>query len=444
MVGQEFLGYSLAPHLYPGSALALRSLRSALTGFEDKALLLSEAWMLDQVPEERMRYLAMSRAGRLAVERDYVSLDPKAPIYFREGNRELARRAAAAFEGIVSYEDASAEMPWSADHAARAGLCLEACYRADLIARRLARSDEYCEEILRDVLPALSPAGLGGTGRPETERRALAVLGDLLEDFERDFGRDMWPGRFERPRGKKLPRKVPAKTLEGGGLAVQWSRGKGLSWTPPGLRTSPGLLTLEVQGEAAMAQEGKEIWQCDHAFRPSHPPRPRLFAVAHMKPVLHVEKEEGSWLSFERELKLPVDPGPEDCRLVPVRWGLDLFVPSGESRLDVSLQLGGLPVGQRLRLWVPVPFHPRPTRWFAMRADGGLEDAESDGPFGSRAVQDAVTLHHKEGALRVDGPGLREVELLAYKNEHVLAITLIRSRLSDPGSFRREFQLSWT
>ncbi len=443
MDAQEFLGYCLAPHLYPGSALALRSLRRVLPQFEGKALLLSEAWMLFYLPEEGMRFRQMSREGRLAVQGVYVGLDPKAPLYFHEGNRELARQVGADFDGILFYEDASAEMPWNKGLVDRAGLCLEACYRADLLAGCLARQGEYCEEVLRDVLLALSPAGIGGTGRPQTERRALSTLGDLLQDHELGSEEPIWPGRFALPRGKPLPRKVPAKTLEGGGLTVRWSRGKGLSWTGPGLRSSPELLTLEVQGEAEALQRGKEIWESDHAFRPSHPARPRLYEVAHMKPRLHVVKPEGNYLSFERDFKLPLLPGDVDCRLVPVRWTMDLFVHAEEPTLDLSLCLEGLPVGQRVRLRVPVPFHPRPTRFASIQRDGSLMDSEREGPFGLQAVQGCVRLHHKEGSLHVEGPGLREIELLSYKNEHVLAITLVRSRAQDPASLRREFRLAW-
>ena len=448
MAAREFLGYSLAPHLYPGSALALRSLREALPDFEGKGLVLSEAWMLFCLPEERVRLLEMSRDGRLAVERDYVSVDPKAPLYFREGNRELARQAAAPFDGIHCYEDASAAMPWSEAFADRAGLCLEACYRADLLAWCLARCEGYSEEVLRDVLMALSPAGIGGTGRPETERRALAVLGDLLEDYERSEGAELWAGRFVLPPAKPLPRKVPAKTLEGGRLSVMWSRGKGLSWTPPGLRSSPGLFTLEVQGETISPQQGKEIWERDHAFTAAHPERPRLFEVAHMKPVLHAVKPEGSYLSFERELKLPSRPDGQDCRLVPVNWHLDLLVHADEPTVDLRMTLEGLPPGQRVRLRVPVPFHPRPTGFDRMQRDGGLLETQLEGPFGLQAIQGGVRLHRQEAGetpsdLYVEGPGMREIELLSFKNEHVLAITLTRSRRQDPPLLRREFRLSW-
>jgi len=131
-----------------------------------------------------------------------------------------------------------------------------------------------------------------------------------------------------------------------------------------------------------------------------------------------------------------------------VRWTLDLLVHADEPTLDVNLTLTGVPVGQRVRLRVPVPFHPRPTCLHRIERDGSVRETEIEGPFGLEAIQGPVRLCRRERVqedfcLSVQGPGMREIELLPHKNEHSLAITLLRSRDQDPAVIRREYRLSW-
>jgi hypothetical protein len=57
----------------------------------------------------------------------------------------------------------------------------------------------------------------------------------------------------------------------------------------------------------------------------------------------------------------------------------------------------------------------------------------------------SVTLHGEVCDLQLGGPGLREVEILPRRNDHVCAVTLLRAPRGEPAPDRvvRELRLAF-
>ncbi|MEZ5990622.1 MAG: hypothetical protein R3F30_16210 [Planctomycetota bacterium] len=425
---------TLPQGLYPGSAAARRALHAATADLgADARLRLGEAWMLEALLEQDH-----GRGPRCDAVPRYVRLDAFAPLAFDDCDLALGGRLVETLCG------ARAERP---EHRLatgereptlpRAGLCLEQRRLAARLAATLGPrlvEDAGVRAVLPDLLPALSPAGLGGLGSPETERRALAVLRDAAASL--GVGDDDVP-LFEG--GRALPRRVPRQELRAADLVLGWARSRGLSWAPGGLRPCLGLGNLEVQGDLSAGGDAEAL-----AFAPGHPPRPRVYEAAHMQPVRLVDDGDRVGLELERLLEIPSDPEAAGGRKRAARWRLAVCASKARRELRLRVELDGLPAGMRYRLRVPLPFWPRPTRLARVLDDGRREPAELEGPFGLEAVDGPLECATRGLAVRVDGAGVHEVELCEVANDCVLAITLLRRRDWDPDRIARELTVSWS
>ncbi|MFQ5503713.1 MAG: hypothetical protein ACE5F1_02820 [Planctomycetota bacterium] len=417
---------TLPLELLPRSPLAIAHVVAEISRRAPEQILhLEEAWMLEALSPERARDLAGT--GLLEIGREYVRLDSYCPGEFRPVNRSLARTLENSLPGCECVASPAPADEVLESHSERAGLCLN--HRDGLA--RLARAPGFAggsPELLKALMPALTPAGIGGFG----DRGARALSMELIRSACRVAGAET--PREDAPRGaKRFGKRVQSQLIETRDLELRWSRSRGLSWRPPGLRETFRLLSLEIQTRNPSSDKAA------FGFQPGHPGSPRLFEVAHMQPVLRASDAERELLRLQRELKTPSDE-PQG-RLCRVAWELDVSVSLEVPRLRIAISLSGLPPGQRCRLRVPVPFHPRPARLPVVEPDGSIGETEKEGAFPALPVRGPVTLSREGTALRVEGPGLAEVEVLAFKNDHVLAITLIGG--DGEGSFRRDFVLSW-
>jgi len=231
---------------------------------------------------------------------------------------------------------------------------------------------------------------------------------------------------------KRFERRAPAQELEGREVVVRWNRSKGLTWMHDLLRETAGLCSLEVQGDDSGGRG---------EFVPGHPPRPRVFEAAHMRPVLLAKDTESQMLVLRREIKLPAGGGVERHRVVDVDLGLRVF--EEESRIEVELGARDLAQDQRYRLWFPVPFYPRPARLPVVLASGAVEQREVIGPLAATPVDRSVTVAGKGVEMTVTGKGLCEVCVFPRANDHVLAVTLLRSDGTERSVFRR-FAVEWS
>ena len=397
----------------------------------DSALELEAAWMLVSLAlSHRERLLLLAGEGRLHCVPRYCRASLHAPFPLRRANEELGLLELERWPGIVQAApgDESAQFETLHD---KAGLCAELQRRADALADALRRSGGVPEAMLRELLPAVAPAGLGAFGNAQTEAHALALLesGFAALGLELDIP-------LELPRAGALPRRVGELRLEHPVLGLRWRRKHGLCWTPPGLRECSFVASLEVQGDG-----GGRL-----GFAATHPPRPRWFEVAHSQPSLHDAKTGA--LQLRRTISLPVDAHEPRGRHQDIDWTLTLWLDQqqdAEGIVDLDIELGPLVAGHRYRLALPVPFWPRPGVYPKPSTAAEPELWSHDGPQPPTAVLGTCSLACREAVLIATGAGLREVELLTRKNEQLLMLTLARCPEHEvaPGVLRRRFRLIW-
>ncbi|GEM_PF-2852669 len=345
----------------------------------------------------------------------WCRIDPWAHPFFREASRTLAEDFAARRGIEVRDGDPDAE-----DRSAEPGLSLDRRFLGDRLAEHLIENPGPLA-FLAVLLPALGPF----RGKGSEEALSLA----LLESAARAAGLEE-PPFLELPGARPLGKRAPR--MQGGGrkLSWSWSRGGGFSWEILEGRPCKGVADLEVQGDAGYPGP----------FEPGLPQRPRIFEARHMSPVVFAQGEN-SGLILERELKLPADPGDPGGRRRPVPWRLGLCCEAGGRSVKVEVSLKEPVPGQRYRLRFPFPFWPRPAGWLG--PGGEVETVE--GPRGTTGTLGLVELHAKEGGCRVQGPGLREFELLEVGNDIVLALTLARIGPGSPppAEIRRWFRIDF-
>ena len=262
-------------------------------------------------------------------------------------------------------------------------------------------------EMKTALLAALRPETFGCGQGESGGLFSLAILRQLagLLGLSRFPQLDLLPS-------EKIPKRSPRYEFCGEAMRLAWGRGQGLSWAAKGLRTSKDLFSLEVQGDRGGLD----------GFVPGLPERPRRFLAAHMRPFSVSRKKGALSLGLRREIRLPRAPEEPKGRLQKVDWELVIRGDLAEGSLEALVAIRGLPPGQRIRLLIPVPFFPRPTRWESL--EGTMEQ---EGPCERGGFRGPLLLQTKRVALEVSGPGWREMEILPYKNDHLLALTLHRA-----------------
>ncbi len=277
---------------------------------------------------------------------------------------------------------------------------------ADRIAR-VWEEEKPSPEMKAALLAALRVETFGGRGG---EEGGLFSLG-LLRRLASLLGLSRFP-KLDLSPSEKIPKRTPRYEFQGESLSFSWSRGGGLAWVAKGLRSCADLFSLEIQGDRG-GLEG---------FMPGLPDRPRRFLTAHMRP-FSVSRKKGTFsLGLRREIRLPRDPEEPKGRLQKVDWELHLRGDLALGSLEALVMLGGLPPGQRVRLLVPIPFFPRPTHW---NSPEGVKAQK--GTCGRTGFQGPISLQTKGAHLEICGPGWREMEVLPYKNDHLVALTLYRA-----------------
>ncbi|PIE24775.1 MAG: hypothetical protein CSA62_02790 [Planctomycetota bacterium] len=391
---------------------------------------LEGTWMLSSLLlANGERIQALAREGRLACVPRYCRESVHTPYQLRRANLELGLRQLEAWPGIRHLEPGPEAAQLASLHD-KAGLCCEQQRIVDVIAEALRGSDRAPEAMLRQLLPAISPAGLGGFGNALSETHALA----LLESAFAALGLE--EEALELPQSGTLPRRVGELRLEHPRLQLRWRRKHGLCWAASGLRESSFLASLEVQGDGGGRQ----------GFVPTHPLRPRYFEAAHSRPVLHNAKV--GVLQLRRSVSLPVDAHAPRGRHQVLDLALSLRLDQqrqDEAVLELELELASLVAGHRYRLALPVPFWPRPGVYPRPSRSEQPELCSQEGPQPPTAVLGTCSLASRDTVLIVNGPGLREVELLPRKNDQLLMLTLARCPEGEaaPSRLRRRFRLIW-
>ena len=424
----------LPDSLLPGAPAALAELERLLAKHEGKALWLDGAWMLDALPRRRDALRALAADARLRVVQRYCRVDAYALSGWREVNARYAEDVAAGFPGVVLEAPSLARDESDlAGHLARAGLCVDVRLLADRLMPRVAVPSAFDRSeaaMLPSILAALSPAGLGGAGDATSEAAARAAL----EAASKVLGMDVEQS-LEVPAGlRRIEGRVKRLELDSPRLSLAWGRSKGLRMQIASLRACTDAFALEVQGD----QGGRS------AFAPAHPSRPRVFLASDSKPSLHGLVDGEAWLQLEREIRLPVRADDPAGRKGYVRWRLTLRLDIERGGLDAEVLLQDAVPGQRYRLWVPLPFHPRPSSLVRVEANAELREDEVEGPWPASAVMFPVRLRGQQHELSIGASGLREAELFARRNDHVCALTLLRTHAEEapPARCVRRLQLS--
>ena len=446
----------LPDSLLPGSPPALAELERLCAEHEGQALRLDGAWMLDALPRRREALRELATRGELSVVQRYCRVDAFALSGWREVNAHYAEELASAFPGVVLEEPrdlgasgsgelgeaslrsessdpagdraaisasavtSSAVGSAASSHLARAGLCVELRVLADRLMPRIAVRSAFEQAeaaMLPQVLAALSPAGLGGAGDATSEAAARAALRAACAALEINADQELRaPSSAREIRGR-----VRRLELESPRLALAWGRSKGLRMQLGSLRECSDAFALEVQGDRG----GRG------AHLPGHPERPRVFLASDMTPLVHDVVDGVGWLVLERELRLPLRADDPAGRKGYVRWRLTLRLDIERGGLDAEVVLQDPVPGQRYRLWVPVPFHPRPSKLIRVECDGRFHEDELDGPWPTSAVMLPLSLRGQGHELQVGALGLREAEVFARRNDHVCALTLLRTHTDE-------------
>lgn len=399
------------PRRLAGGPAAVQALHAALAG--EATLAVAETWMLAALPP--------GAAPQAAGDR-HCTLDPYAPPACAAWNEALARSLAEE-RGLRVVKAPEAGFGRGD---ARPGLCLEA---RTLAARLAARYGRRLPEraLLLGVLPALGPAGLSGAGAPWDEDAALAALeaGAAFAGLPRHE-------TLELPPGREIPKRPPRMGGAGAGLRWSWRRAAGLCWHFEGLRECAEVASLEVQEDLGGGGP----------FQAGAPPRPRLFLAGHMQPEHWVEGAEVSGFRLVREIRLPRPPGEPGGPWARMRWSLSLLSERATDRLRLLVELTAPVAGQRYRLRLPFPRWPRPVRWDEPAGTAHVERSR-EGPVPLAGACTRVRLDQGEAAVEVGGAGLWEFEVLPYKNDLVLALTLLRARKDrrPPARISRLFEV---
>jgi hypothetical protein len=416
----------------PGSSAACQWLEERFAVVAEGAEYEFEAaWMFEALAlAHRARLEADCAAKRILCPPRYVRASLHAPLPLRRANRELGLLTLERWPGVRLAADDDERRQYQELHH-KAGLACELQVRADALADALRRAGGVRESVLRPLLPAISPAGLGGHGDARTERHALA----LLEAACVAIGLDLEPP-LELPRVAKLPRRIGELRLEHPLMKLRWRRRHGLCWTAPGLRECSFVASLEVQGDGG----GRG------AFAPTHPPRPRWFEVAHMQPVLHDPKTGA--LQLRRTLELPVNAQQPGGRHQELDWTLTLWLDQqsqDQAVIDLDVQLSPLVAGHRYRLALPLPFWPRPGVYPWPTHHSEPELWQHDGPHSAMAIQGTCSMACREAVLIATGHGIREAEVTTRKNEQLLHLTLARvpEEEAPPAALQRRIRLIW-